>query len=153
MGRRFAGPMSQALSDKSHCGANEGAFSLGTSGFKRISMHKSVERRARSGQESGPGEHPRVMLRTGCAASWPLSLPVSATSSWQVGAGWLLQQRVMSLPLVGALVCLSIRKSSDMCQSARTPCCGIHSTLVLEVLHGLEPTEVCQGGHWPLPFR
>lgn len=85
MGRRFAGPMSQALSEKSCCGANEGAFSLGTSGFKHISMHKSMEmegvRRARSGQKFGHGVYPRVMLRTGCAASRPLSLLVSAMSS------------------------------------------------------------------------
>lgn len=42
MGRRFAGPMSQALSEKSCRGANEVTFSLGTSGFERISACTEV---------------------------------------------------------------------------------------------------------------
>lgn len=150
MGRRLASPM-----EKPHCGANEGTFSLGTSVFKHISMHKSVKlegvRRARSRQAFGAwctSQGDAVDRLCHFPASFP---PNICHKQLLQAAGWFLQQRVMSLSLVGALLCLSIRRRSDTYQSTCTPCCGTHSKSVLE--GGPEPTELCQGGHWPPPFR
>ena len=143
---------------ETRCGANEGAFSLGTSRFEHISAYtKAWEmegvRNARSGQAFGARCTCQGDARDRLCNFLAPFPPSICHEQLLQAAGWFCQQRVMSLSLVGALVCLSIRKSSDTYRSACTTCCGTRSMSVLEVLHGPEPTELCQGGHWPLPFR